>query len=101
MQTTTRTRDTADTPARWAKALERAIAQGVTVRQLATSGAWIATSGSDVEVAYIVSTDTCECRAGAEGDPCCKHRAALRQRLGLLEPAPAPIPTPIRPDCHD
>ena len=34
------------------------------------------------EMAYIVTADTCECRAGAEGDPVCKHRAALRQRLG-------------------
>ncbi len=43
-----------NSPARWQKAAERAIAEGVQVRQLAGSGAWIASSGRDATVAYEV-----------------------------------------------
>lgn len=80
-----------DTPERWAAALARAVSEGVTVRQLAGSGAWIATSGTDADVAYVVSITACECRAACEGDPVCKHRGALRHKLGILSPEPPPV----------
>ena len=103
MDTTRRSNQ--DAPERWQQALNRAIAQGVTVRQLAGSGAWIATSGTDSEAAYIVTRDTCECHAGEAGDPVCKHRAALRRRLGLLA-IPAVViefetVAPATPICRD
>jgi hypothetical protein len=39
------------TPERWQKAAERAIAEGVQVRQINTSGMWVATSGTDPSLA--------------------------------------------------
>ena len=39
-------------PARWMKAAERSVAEGVQVQQLAGSGQWIANYGSDSSVAY-------------------------------------------------
>jgi len=89
-----------DTPERWQAAAKRAAAEGVTVRQLAGSGAWIATSGSDITIAYEVTPWHCECRAGEFDDPICKHRATLRVRLGWLTVEPDPEPpaaaVPIR-----
>jgi len=69
------------TPARWQAALGRALAEGVQVRQLAGSGAWVATSGTDAATAYGLDVTGrvahgCDCPAGASGDPVCKHRAA-------------------------
>src|SRR5690348_7755106 len=97
MVTTTRRRVTAASPARWAKALERAIAEGVQVRQLATSGVWVATSGTQAGLAYVVTGDGCECRAAAEGDAVCKHRALFWYLMGILDrPEPEP-PTPAAP----
>ena len=73
-----------NTPARWKSALARARREGVTVRQLTASGAWIASSTSDPHVAYEVSVYRCTCKAAEFGDdPVCKHRAALRVHLGL------------------
>ncbi len=83
-----------DTPERWQKAAERATAESVQVRQLAGCGAWIATSGTDATTAYVLTPWECECHAGAFGDPICKHRAALRQRLGWIMEDPEPEPTP-------
>jgi hypothetical protein len=83
-----------NTPKRWQKALRRALAEGVEVRQLATTGVWIATSGTNPEAAYVVTTHDCECRAAAEGDVCCKHRALLRHALGDLPLEPDPEPEP-------
>ena len=85
-----------DSPARWQKALRRALAEGVTVRQLATSGVWVAASGTDATAAYVVTVTACECRAGQEGDAVCKHRAMLRHTLGMLDLEPEP-PTPAAP----
>jgi len=82
METTTR-RPNQDTPERWQTALRRASAQGVTVRQI-QCGAWVATSGTDSEAAYLVTSHGCECAAGVALDPVCKHRAALREMLGTL-----------------
>lgn len=73
-----------NTPSRWKTALARARKEGVTIRQLTASGAWIASSTSDPHVAYEVSVYRCTCRAAEFGDdPVCKHRAALRVHLGL------------------
>ncbi len=93
------------TPERWQAALRRAIAEGIQVRQLAGSGAWIATSGSDTTAASLVSVNGCECQAGEYGDPVCKHRAAYWHALGALdlesEPAatPAPAASATCPGC--
>ncbi len=75
-----------NTPDRWQAALRRALVEGVQVRQLAGSGAWVATSSSDPGAAYEVTPWTCECQAGQHDDPVCKHRAALHLRLGRLRP---------------
>ncbi len=84
------------TPERWQAALKRALAEGIQVRQLAGSGAWIATSGSDATAAYLVNGQGCECQAGEYGDPVCKHRAAYWHALGSLDvdPEPAAVVTP-------
>ena len=63
----------------------------------------IATSTSEPGTAYEVTPWECECHAGQHGDPVCKHRAALRERLGalLLNDEPEP-PTPAPPTaCHN
>ncbi len=73
-----------DTPARWQAALRRALEEGVETRQLAGCGMWIATSSTEAGTAYEVTPWSCECHAGQFGDPVCKHRAALRERLGAL-----------------
>ncbi|MDQ3694334.1 MAG: hypothetical protein M3464_11995 [Chloroflexota bacterium] len=91
------------TPTRWQSAVERAISEGVQVRQLAGSGAWIATSGSDAATAYEIEVTGevahgCSCLAGINGDPVCKHRAAFYFALGLLDPEPEP-PAPALAPC--
>ena len=71
---------------RWQAALRRAIKNGVQVRQLAGSGAWVATSGSDPLLAYETDGVACACPAAALGsDPVCQHRAAFRHAAGALE----------------
>ncbi len=76
---------------RWNAALDRAEREGVSVRQLTASGAWIATSTSDPHSAYEVSVYRCTCKAAEFGDdPVCKHRAMLRYHLRL----PLHIPSP-------
>lgn len=84
------------TPERWQAALKRAIFAGIEVRQLAGSGQWIATSGSNPDGAY--ETDGVECTCAAAllgGDPVCLHRAAYWYALGelTLDDDPEP-PTP-------
>ncbi|MDP9369402.1 MAG: SWIM zinc finger family protein [Chloroflexota bacterium] len=97
MEATMRTRWQASQD-RWQAALRRAIVEGVQVRQLAGSGAWVATSGTDASTAYVVSLRECECPAGEHGDPVCKHRAALAHRLGRLDADPEPEPqAPVAP----
>ncbi|HEV2123845.1 MAG TPA: hypothetical protein VGW38_13860 [Chloroflexota bacterium] len=88
------------TPAKWTAMFEKAVREGVAVRQLG-SGAWIATSGSDGRKAYAVSLGECEC-PGHEYHGYCKHRAMLAWTLGVLtigtpEPEPAiPAAPPAR-----
>lgn len=86
-----------DTPSRWSAALDRARREGVSVRQLTASGAWIATSTTDPHSAYEVSVYRCTCKAAEFGDdPVCKHRAMLRYHLRLplhiSSPGQAPGP---------
>lgn len=92
------------TPARWRKAVERAVSGNIQVRQLAGSGAWIATSGSDASTAdeLEVTGDVAHggnCLAGLNGDPCCKHRAAFYLAVGLLDPEPEPPAAPAADPC--
>lgn len=103
--TTTRT-PRLNTPERWQAALRRALAEGIETRQLAGCGMWIATSSSEPGTAYEVTPWGCECPAGQFDDPVCKHRAALRERFGVLilddEPDPEPPPTPtVCADCQN
>src|SRR5215210_5633126 len=84
-------------PERWIKAAERAVFEGVQIRQLAGSGAWIANSGSDSTVAYEVEVTGnvahgCGCLAGLNNDPVCKHRAAFYLLIGALDLTPEPDP---------
>jgi hypothetical protein len=84
-------------PARWMKAAARAISEGVQVRQLAGSGQWIASSGSDASAAYEVAitgnvAHGCGCLAGLNDDPVCKHRAAFYLLIGALDVTPEPDP---------
>src|SRR5215207_5995102 len=88
-----------ETPARWEKAAERAEQEAIRVCQVQGSGQWIATSGSQSGTAYEVSVTGniahgCDCLAGLNGDPVCKHRAAFYLLIGALimpePPAPAP-----------
>ena len=105
----TRTNRTA-TPARWMQAAERAVAEGVQVRQLAGSGQWIASSGSDATVAYEVEVTGnvahgCDCLAGLNSDPVCKHKAAFYLLIGALDLTPEPDLPALGigrdcPDCH-
>ncbi|HEV2067172.1 MAG TPA: hypothetical protein VGR08_10060 [Thermomicrobiales bacterium] len=79
---------------RWQAALIRAWREGVDLRQLVGSGAWIATSASDGTAAFMVTEHTCECFAAEFSDPVCKHRALLRHRLGHL-PTPERLSRPL------
>ena len=79
-----------------AKGAATRIEQGVDVRQLATTGVWVATSGTDSTPAYVVTETDCECRAAQEGDRVCKHRALLRHRPRHCSPLD-PDPTPAAP----
>ena len=100
----------ANSRARWMKAAERAIAEGIQLRQLAGSGQWIASSGSDDAVAYEVEVTGkvahgCGCLAGLNGDPVCKHRAAFYLLIGVISLTPEPDPPALGaaaecPDCN-
>ncbi len=90
-----RTRTRVENPARWIKAAERAIAEGVQVRQLQGSGQWIATSGTRWQspTKPTVTGNVvhgCDCLAGLNDDPVCKHRAAFYLLIGALDPEPEP-----------
>ena len=71
-----------ENPARWRTAAESAEQEGIRVCQLQGSGQWIATSGSQAGAAYEIEVTGnvahgCDCLAGLNGDPVCKHRAAF------------------------
>jgi hypothetical protein len=91
------TRVRVENPARWAKAAERAIAEGIQVRQLQGSGQWVASSGGDATVAYELDVTGavahgCACLAGLNNDPICKHKAAFFILVGAIDPHPEPTP---------
>ncbi len=103
IQQQTRTR--VENPARWMKAAERAITEGIQVRQLQGSGQWIASSGRDSTVAYEIDVTGnvahgCDCLAGLNGDPCCKHRAAFYLLIGALDLTPEPDPPALGAGSH-
>jgi hypothetical protein len=85
-------------PPRWQAAALRALAEGVEVRQVNTSGVWVANSGTQCNVAFLLEiargiVRSCSCPAGAYGDPCCKHAARDYLDLGLIDlddPEPDP-----------
>lgn len=86
-------------PARWVKAAERAVTEGIEVRQIASTGQWVATSGTQSNVCYLLEVTNgtvtrCTCPAGEYGDPCCKHAARFYLDAGMLDPEP---PTPAAP----
>ncbi|MCA9878273.1 MAG: hypothetical protein KC442_10845 [Thermomicrobiales bacterium] len=97
-------------PQRWRKAAERALTEGVRVCQLQGTGQWIATSGSNGSTAYelLITGNVahdCDCLAGLNGDPVCKHRAAFYLLIGALDLNPEPEPpAPASlvncPECH-
>lgn len=85
-----RTRDIRPTPERWQAALRRGVAEGIRVRQSASSGAWSATSGTDPKVSYDLDVQGpivtgCSCQAAEFGDPVCKHRAVWYYTAGMLD----------------
>jgi hypothetical protein len=85
------------TPATWQRMLHKALDEGIAVRQLGGSGAWIATSGTDPNGACLVSLAACEC-PGHEFGGYCKHRAKLAHHLGRLTlRGPEPEPEPPAP----
>ena len=94
-------------PERWQHAAERAIAEGIQVRQVNASGMWVANSGSQADVAYMLEitgtlVQSCSCPAGTFGDPCCKHAARFYLDAGLLEledPEPDPPALGASSDC--
>lgn len=82
---------------RWAQAAQRANAERIQVRPSRVPGRWL-TVYRDAERGRVehVVTDLrdgqgslgCDCHAARQGDPVCKHRAAVMVHLGVL-PAPA------------
>lgn len=86
-----------ENPARWQRAAERAIAENIQIRQLQSTGQWVATSGSDHTLAYQLDVTGavahgCDCLAGLNGDGVCKHRAAYYLLVGALSLTPEPDP---------
>src|SRR4051794_16999561 len=103
-----RTRTRVENPVRWMKAAERATEEGIRVCQMQGSGQWVATSGSQSGVAYEVMVTGnvahwCDCLAGMNGDPCCKHQAAFNLLIGALDLTPEPEPpAPVLTlDCRE
>jgi hypothetical protein len=79
----------APSPERWQRAAERALAEHIEVRQVNASGMWVASSGTQANVAYVLEiaggfVQSCSCPAGTFGDPCCKHAARYYLDTGLL-----------------
>lgn len=105
MEATKARRPRTATPERWQAALQRAIDAGVQVRQVRTTGQWVATSASDAAAAHEIAVvggvaRACSCPAGEHGDEICLHRAKLYQVLGLLDLAPEHPGVVFCPGCH-
>lgn len=77
-------------PARWQKAVQRAIDEDVRVSQVNANGMWVANSGTQPGVSYLLEITngivrSCSCPAGQFGDPCCKHAARAYLDMGILD----------------
>ena len=70
-----RTMPRPNTYARWERACARAVAEGT--RVLADDGRRALVTASDGRTLYLIAGDRCPCRAGQQGDLCCKHLGAL------------------------
>lgn len=82
-----------DTPERWQKALERAIAQGLEIFMVNDTGERLVTSATRLDVVHRTDGFYCTCEAAVLGaDPVCQHRAVVRSVLGWV-----PDPTPAAP----
>lgn len=84
---------------RWQRALDRAIAAGVDVFEVAGEpDSWVVESATKAGTVYKVTGSgggACSCQAGQAGDRICLHRAAVRGQLGILPVAAAdPDPDP-------
>jgi hypothetical protein len=78
------------TPKRWQEALERAHKDVIRVRQINSTGQWVAMSADANSEAYDIDVIGayaygCSCPASVHGDQVCKHRAAFYEYIGLLE----------------
>lgn len=80
---------TAETAQRWAKALDRAISNGLDVL-VSTSGEAFVESASVPGLIYSVSREHCSCPAGAKGQ-ICQHRACFMAQIGELPLEPSRI----------
>lgn len=92
-------RHRAESPERWAKALQRAIEHGVEVFVSAVDGQRFATSATQLDTLYPVDAYSCACPAALAGDPVCQHRAALRIVLGWIALDDVSTETPATIDC--
>jgi hypothetical protein len=81
-----------ESPARWQKALERAVANGLEVFTVHDTGERMVTSASRLDVLHRTDGRACTCEAALAGDPVCQHRAAVRFLLGWLGPASVAVP---------
>ena len=90
MVTQAPTRPRVATPARWQAALERAIANGLEVFQVADTGERFVTSASRLDTLHRTDGYACTCEAAVAGDEVCQHRAVVRHLLGWL-PESEPI----------
>ena len=84
------------TPARWRAALARAVSSGIVLRYEASTGMAVVTSGSDGTICYVTDGRICTCKACANGDPVCQHRAIYWRERGMLDPEPTPPAIRIR-----
>ncbi len=72
-----------ENPRRWARALDRAISDGLDVLVCAVTGEAFVESASRPGTLYAVSVDGCGCEAGQHGQ-ICKHRACYLAQIGEL-----------------
>jgi hypothetical protein len=80
-------------PARWQKALARALACDLAIYQDSMSGAWLVTSQFRPDVVHTTDGHACSCEAHMlGGDPICAHRALYWHTQGMLDlEASAPV----------
>lgn len=84
-----------ESPARWAKALERSLSLGLEVFVAADTGERFVTSASQLDMLHRSDGDRCTCKAGLSGDPVCCHRAAVHFVEGRLAVESDTEPQPV------